>query len=30
MAKITVFQGYQGDKPPSIPKPDQPVDSGGS
>ena len=22
MAKITNFQGYQGDRPPSIPKPD--------
>ena len=26
MAKITVFQGYQGDKPPTIPKPDSPPD----
>ena len=26
MAKITLFQGYQGDRPPSVPKPDQPVD----
>jgi len=26
MAKITQFQGYQGDQPPLIPKPDQPPD----
>ena len=26
MAKITLFQGYQGDKPPTIPKPDTPPD----
>ena len=24
--KITAFKSYQGDKPPTIPKPDQPVD----
>ena len=26
MAKITQFKGYQGDKPPTIAKPDKPVD----
>jgi mannose-6-phosphate isomerase-like protein (cupin superfamily) len=26
MAKITTFKGYQGDKPPTIPKPDKPID----
>ena len=26
MAKITQFKSYQGDKPPTIPKPAQPVD----
>lgn len=26
MAKITQFQGYQGDQPPRIPKPDEPPD----
>ncbi len=26
MAKITMFQGYQGDKPPTIPKPATPPD----
>ncbi len=26
MAKITEFKSYQGDKPPTIPKPDEPVD----
>lgn len=26
MAKITQFKGYQGDKPPTIPKPAEPVD----
>lgn len=26
MAKITTFQGYAGDKPPAVPKPDEPVD----
>ncbi len=26
MAKITTFQGYQGDKPPTIPKPETPPD----
>ena len=26
MAKITQFQGYQGDQPPLVPKPEQPPD----
>lgn len=26
MAKITQFQGYQSDRPPTIPRPAQPVD----
>jgi len=26
MAEITTFVGYQGDEPPTIPKPDTPVD----
>jgi mannose-6-phosphate isomerase-like protein (cupin superfamily) len=26
MAKITLFQGYQGDRTPTIPKPDEPPD----
>jgi hypothetical protein len=26
MAKITDFTGYQGGKPPTIPRPDKPVD----
>ena len=26
MAKITIFKGYQGDEPPTVPKPDEPVD----
>ena len=26
MAKITTFKSYQGDKPPTVPKPDEPVD----
>ena len=26
MAKITSFKSYQDDKPPTVPKPDKPVD----
>jgi len=26
MAKITTFKGYEGDEPPKVPKPDEPVD----
>jgi len=26
MAKITTFRGYEGDEPPKVPKPDEPVD----
>ena len=26
MAKITVFQGYQGEAEPAVPRPEQPID----
>ena len=26
MVKITAFKGYQGDRPPAIPKPEHPID----